>query len=164
MSNDDIARIIEQERALVFNRFDETEAFEIGSALRARGAAAKMPIVVEICLWDRLLFYSALQGSTFSNTEWARRKINVVKMFHCSTYRKALEQKPVDKLFNPQFGLDPADYVLAGGGFPLTVKDVGVIGAFAVSGLPQRDDHGLIVEVLAERLGVDAAALALPRE
>lgn len=162
MSKDDIARIVEQERRLAFDAFSETDAFEIGSELRARGVAHSMPIVIEIRFWDRLLFYTALQGSTFSNTEWVRRKINVVQMFHCSTYRKALEQQSADRLFNPDFGLDPADYVLAGGGFPLTVNGVGVVGAFAVSGLPQRDDHGLIVDVLAQRFGLDAASLALP--
>lgn len=159
MADDDIARILEQERALVFDHFDEATAFEIGSALRNAGEGK--PIVIDIRLWDRPLFYAALPGSTFSNTEWVRRKLNVVKMFHCSTYRKALEQKPDNKLFDPQFGLNPADYVLAGGGFPVTAKGAGVIGGIGVSGLPQRQDHGLIVEVLAERLGLDAKQLGL---
>ena len=55
-------------------------------------------------------------------------------------------------------------YVLAGGGFPVTVKGAGVIGVIAVSGLPEREDHGIIVEVLATYLGLDAAALALPAQ
>ena len=43
----------------------------------------------------------------------------------------------------------------------LTVAGVGVIGAVAVSGLPQRDDHEMVVEALAELAGVPPAALAL---
>jgi uncharacterized protein (UPF0303 family) len=39
-----------------------------------------------------------------------------------------------------------------------------VIGAIGVSGLPQRQDHGLIVSTLAGLLDRDAAALALPLE
>jgi len=41
------------------------------------------------------------------------------------------------------------------------VRGVGLVGAITVSGLPQRDDHALIVAVLAERLGLPLAELAL---
>lgn len=158
---DDIARIKEQERRLVFDAFDEAAAFDIGQEIRARGLARAMPIVVEVRLWDRLLFYAALPGSTANNTEWVRRKLNVVRMFHGSTYRLGLEQPSPDRLLKPDFGLNPADYVLAGGGFPLTLRGAGVIGAFGVSGLPQRQDHELIVEVLCDRLGLPHAELKL---
>ena len=77
----DIAKIAEQEATLVFDGFDEAKAFAIGSLIRERGLRDKMPIVIEIRLWDRLLFYAALPGSTASNTDWVRRKLNVVKMF-----------------------------------------------------------------------------------
>lgn len=161
---DDITAIAEQERHLVFDSFDEARAFEIGSLLRAHGLADNMPIVIEIRLWDRLLFYAALPGSTGSNADWVRRKMNTVKMFQKSTYRMALEQASPDRLFKPDFGLSGAEYVLAGGGFPIHVKGTGVVGAIGVSGLPQRQDHELIVAVLAAHLGLNAAILALPAE
>jgi uncharacterized protein (UPF0303 family) len=158
----DIARIAEQEAKLVFPGFDEAAAFGLGSAIRSKGLAENMPIVVEIRFWDRLLFYAALPGSTSSNTDWVRRKLNVVKMFHKSTYRMVLEQDRPDRTFKPGTGLSASDYVLAGGGFPLTVQGVGVVGGIGVSGLPERQDHEVIVAVLCEQLGVDVAALALP--
>jgi uncharacterized protein (UPF0303 family) len=158
---DDIATIIEQETVLVFDQFNEARAFAIGSALRERALAEKLPIVVDIQLWDRPLFYAALPGSTGSNTDWARRKRNVVKMFHKSTYRMGLEQNREDKTFPPGHGLAPSEFVLAGGGFPVKVKGVGAIGVIAVSGLPQRQDHEIIVAVLAEHLGLDGKKLAL---
>ncbi|GLS33979.1 Uncharacterized protein, UPF0303 family [Mesorhizobium albiziae] len=158
---DDIAGIIAQEAALVFDHFDEARAFAIGSALRERGVKDKLPIIIDIQLWDRPLFYAALPGSTSSNADWARRKRNVVKMFHKSTYRMGLEQGREDKTFPPGHGLDPSEFVLAGGGFPVRVKGVGAVGVIAVSGLPQRQDHEIIVAVLAEHLGLDAGKLAL---
>ena len=162
MSADDIARIAEQERTLIFERFDESVAFEVGSAIREAALRENHPIVIDIRTWDRPLFYAALPGSTGSNPNWARRKINVVKMFLKSTYRMVLEQQRPDRTFKPGEGLDPADTVLAGGGFPVAVRNAGVIGVIAVSGLPERQDHEIIVATLCAYLGKDAAALALP--
>lgn len=159
---EDIAKIVEQEAALAFDRFDEAVAFEVGSAIRERGLARNLPIVVDIRTWDRPLFYAALPGSTASNANWARRKRNVVRMFLKSTYRMVLEQQRPDRSFKPGEGLDPADYVLAGGGFPIAVRGAGVVGVIAVSGLPEREDHGVIVEVLCDRMGLDREALMLP--
>ena len=85
---------------------------------------------------------------------WARRKRNVVQMFLKSTYRMVLEQQRPDRTFKPGSGIDSADYVLAGGGFPVTVKGAGVIGVIAVSGLPEREDHGIVVARCASISGL----------
>jgi uncharacterized protein (UPF0303 family) len=60
--------------------------------------------------------------------------------------------------------LPAEDYVLAGGGFPVSVRGAGVIGAVVVSGLPERGDHGMVVDALCDFLGKDKAALSLPQE
>ncbi|HEY5818566.1 MAG TPA: heme-degrading domain-containing protein [Mesorhizobium sp.] len=161
---DDIARIAEQERRLVFDRFDEATAFAIGSLIRERGLADKMPIVVELRLWDRLLFYAALPSSTASNGDWVRRKLNVVKMFQKSTYRMVLEEQRPDRTFKPGVGLSATEYVLAGGGFPITVNGIGVVGGIGVSGLPERQDHAVVVAALSAILGLNEASLALGDE
>jgi uncharacterized protein (UPF0303 family) len=157
----DIEKIKVQETELAFDAFDEATAFEIGSALRARALAENWPIIVDIQLWDRPLFYAAMPGSTGSNTDWARRKRNVVKMFLKSTYRMMLEQGGESALFAERYGLSASEYVLAGGGFPIRVRGVGVIGVTTVSGLPQRQDHGIIVDALCDHLGRDRASMAL---
>lgn len=159
---DDVKKIAEQEARLVFDGFDEAAAFEIGSAIRARGLAEKFPIVVDIRLWDRTLFYCALPGSTVSNTEWARRKFNVVRMFHRSSYRMVLTKAREDRTFPVGEALPIEDYVLAGGGFPIRVKGTGVIGSIAVSGLPERQDHEVVVAAICDHLGIDRQELALP--
>ena len=161
---DDIALIQKQEETLVFPAFGEAVAFKIGAAIRERALAENLPIIVDIRLWDRPLFYAALPGSTADNANWARRKRNVVQMFLKSTYRMVLEQQRPDRTFKAGEGLDPADYVLAGGGFPVTVKGAGVIGVIAVSGLPERQDHGVVVDALCDHLGVDKRGLVLTAE
>lgn len=159
---EDLDKIAEQEDRLVFERFDEAVAFDIGSAIRARGLAENFPIIVDIRLWDRALFYCALPGSTVNNTEWARRKINVVRTFHRSSYRMVLQKSRTDRTFPVGDALRIDDYVLAGGGFPIRVKGVGVVGAIAVSGLPERQDHEVVVAALCAHLGIPGDELALP--
>ncbi|MER8865117.1 heme-degrading domain-containing protein [Mesorhizobium sp. M0751] len=161
---DDIALIEKQEATLVFSAFDEAVAFEIGTAIHDRALEENLPIIVDIRTFDRPLFYAAMPGSNASNPDWARRKINVVRRFLKSTYRMVLEQQRPDRSFKPGEGLDVADYVLAGGGFPIAVKGAGVIGVIAVSGLPEREDHGVVVNALCEYLGINARELALPAE
>ncbi len=158
---DDIATVKAQEAALVFDQFDEAVAFAIGLRLRERAFSEHLPVIIDIQTWDRPLFYAALPGSTGSNANWARRKRNVVKMFLRSSYRMVLEQQRPDRTFKVGEGLDVADYVLAGGGFPITVRNAGVIGVIAVSGLPEREDHSVIVEALCDHLGIARDTLAL---
>jgi uncharacterized protein (UPF0303 family) len=50
-------------------------------------------------------------------------------------------------------GVDPADYAPHGGAFPIRIRDVGVVGVVTVSGLPQADDHALVVEAVTAHLG-----------
>jgi uncharacterized protein (UPF0303 family) len=157
----DIERIKEQESSLVFDRFDENVAYEIGAALRANGLADGLPIVIDIQSFDRPLFYAALPGSDVSNRDWARRKINVVKRYLRSSYSLMLERAADDRLFKPSDGLDVADYVLAGGGFPVRVEKAGVVGVVAISGLPDREDHNVIVAALCSYLGRAPASLSL---
>ncbi len=84
------------------------------------------------------MFYATTAGSTVDNQEWLRRKFNVVRRFHASTYRLVLEQNRDDRMFALHKALNVEDYALAGGGFPIRVAGAGVIGAVIVSGLPQR--------------------------
>lgn len=161
---DDLETIKRQESTLVFSAFNEAVAFEIGSAIRARALKESLGIVVDIRTFDRPLFYAAMPGSTGSNPEWTRRKFNVVRRFLKSSYRMVLEQQRPDRTFKPGDALDQADYVLAGGGFPVTVKGAGIIGVIAVSGLPERQDHAVVVDALCDYLGLDRPEFALPAD
>ena len=160
----DIARISEQEASIVFQRFDEEQAFRLGVSLRDRALREALPIVIDIRTWDRALFFAALPGSTDANADWVRRKVNVVRRMGRSSYRVALEQNTPDSLFPARHGLDAKDYVLAGGCFPIRLANAGIIGCATISGLPQRQDHAVVVEALCAHLGLDHAALALPAE
>lgn len=160
----DLDLIRQQEAAIVFERFDEEQAFRLGTLLRDRAMRDGLPIVIDIRTWDRALFFAALPGSTEANADWVRRKVNTVRRMSRSSYRAALEQNAPDGLFPPRHGLDPKDFVLAGGSFPIRLAGAGIVGCVTISGLPQRQDHAVVVEALCAHLGLDHAALALPVE
>lgn len=157
----DIAAIIRQEARLVFPRFGEDEAFALGGRLREMALARSAGVVIDIRLWDCRLFFAATAGAVPDNADWARRKINTVRRRRRSSYRLVLEHAAADRLFPPGANMPPADYALAGGGFPVSVAGAGVVGALAVSGLPEREDHGLAVQAICGVLALDYSELAL---
>ena len=58
--------------------------------------------------------------------------------------------------------LEPLLFAAHGGSFPITVRDVGVIGTVTVSGLPQAQDHALVVEALQTFLGAPQSFVTAP--
>ena len=160
----DIAKITRQEEELRFAHFSEADAWQLGSLMRARAEERKIPFVIDIRIGDRPLFYTALPGSTPENPDWVRRKVNTVYRFHKSSYRVGREYQLSGKAFDASRGLDPMDYANAGGGFPINLKGTGVVGVVTVSGVPQREDHGFVVEMLCHFLGVEHAMLELRPE
>lgn len=160
----DIAQIARQEEQLRFARFDEADAWALGLRMRAAAVERKLPLVIDIRIGNRPLFFAALAGSTPENPDWARRKVNTVMRFHKSSYRVGREHELQGKKFDASRGLDPMDYAPAGGGFPIHITGTGVVGVVTVSGVPQRQDHGFVVEMIAAHFGIDPAPLALGPE
>jgi uncharacterized protein (UPF0303 family) len=93
-----------------------------------------------------------------------RKKSNVVARFHRSSYGFGLNLKMKNVTLHERYGLPVADYAADGGGFPLHVEGAGVVGSVTVSGLPQREDHSLIIEALCAMLGRDHAKFRLEPE
>lgn len=155
----DLTVLAAQERELHFPRFDEDAAWHLGSRLRETAVSRKLGVVIDVRRFAQQLFYAALPGTSPDNAEWVRRKSNLVARFHRSSYALGLEMGA--SLFE-KYGLPIAEYAAHGGSFPIRVHGAGVIGSVTVSGLPQRSDHELVVEILCAELGKDYAKLALP--
>lgn len=162
--NDDIKQLALQEDVLRFTAFDEDTAWELGLKFRDLAETRKLPIVVDIRLGGRQLFHTALAGSTPDNPEWVRRKSNVVLRYFKSSYRVGRELAGKEDMLDQHRGVSPMDYAPHGGSFPIHIEGTGVVGAITISGLPQRDDHNLVVEVLASFLRKPMEGLALAAE
>jgi uncharacterized protein (UPF0303 family) len=160
----DLQLIAHQEKLLVLPRFDADSGWQIGAHLHEIAKARAMPIAIDVRTFGQPIFYSALACATPDNADWVRRKSNTVAHFRCSSYAVGLKLAESGATLIDKFGLSNAEYATHGGGFPLVVQGAGIIGSITVSGLPQRDDHGLIVEVLCSLLNQDQATLQLPRQ
>ncbi len=146
-----IAQIQEQERALLFDRFHNQDAWEIGERLARRGRAEGKAITIHISLNRHLLFHCALEGTSPNNENWITGKENVVYHFFQSSQLLELSLQAKGRAL-ADYGLDPALYKASGGGFPIKLRGAGVVGAIVVSGMAGHEDHGWVVEAIREQL------------
>jgi uncharacterized protein (UPF0303 family) len=162
---EDLAAIIHQETELHFPHFDHNTAWSLGLTLRELAVSRKHPIVIDVRRFGQPyqpLFYTALPGTTPDNARWVQRKSNVVARFHRSSYQLGLQLQLNKTTFAEKYSLPDADYATHGGSFPIHVTGTGIIGSVTVSGLPQREDHNLVVEGLCIELRRDHNSLRLP--
>lgn len=157
----DLERIALQEQRLRFDQFDARVAWEIGTRLKALAESRGAAVAIDISLHNQALFFYAMPGTMTDNIDWIRRKRNVVMRFYQSSYAVGLSLKKSQTTLLGQQGLPDRDYAPHGGCFPIFVDRVGCVGTITVSGLSQREDHAMVVEVLAEYLNQPLAELAL---
>jgi len=157
----DLAKIALQEQTLRFERFDENTAWEIGSRLRAAAEKRGAPLAIDITMGGHTVFASALPGTSPNNDNWVRRKRNTVLHFYRSSYGFGLQLEHDKTDFVAKFAQPLCDYAMHGGSFPIRLVGGNLIGAITVSGLPQREDHKIVVEILAVFLGKSLEGLQL---
>ncbi len=157
----DLAKIAHQERTLQFKHFDAETAWEIGARLKQLAQKKGVAVAIDVYLVDRSLFFYAMPGTTPNHANWIRRKRNVVLQFRCSSYAMGLTLQRDRGSLGEGHGFAVSDYAPHGGSFPISLIGTGCIGAITVSGLPQRQDHALVIDVLAEFLGEPISGLAL---
>ena len=162
MLAEDIRRLEEQERLLRFSRFSPDDAWALGNRIREKALARGAGVAIDISLRDRTLFHCALPGTTTDNVEWIRRKRNTVLRLWSASYlvgrKLALSGRDQVEARN----LSYADFSVHGGSVPLFVADLGCVGAVTVSGVPERIDHAIVVDGLADFLGIDLGEARLP--
>ena len=144
----DLERLADQEDLLRFPRFDEAAAWELGTRLRAAAMARGVAVAIEVRLLRETVFFCAMPGTTPENADWARRKRNTVELLQRSSYVVGLSLKRDGVSLEEKLGLPLRDYASHGGSVPVRVEGVGCVGAATVSGLPQREDHELVVETM----------------
>lgn len=136
-----IDQLTAEYQSLTLPRFAEAEAQALGQILVK--LADGLPVVINIRTANRTLFHAALPGSAPLNDVWARRKSNTALLFELPSF--LVGQKHALKGSLEGNGLGNADYADHGGAVPIKVAGVGVVACATVSGLPQAEDHALVV-------------------
>ena len=80
----------------------------------------------------------------------------MVERFQHSSWYMGQYYQAKGKTIGQAAFVDEKQFAPYGGSFPITVKGTGVVGAISVSGLPQYEDHQLVVDTLTQYLASQA--------
>ena len=144
----ELEELLQQEEELQFNAFTNTTAWELGSALVDAAQRDRLGVTIDIRRGDQQLFHAALPGTTPNNDAWIENKNRVVRRFGHSSFYVGAKHRLEGTTLAERERVDPTLYADHGGAFPVIVRGVGPVGTVTVSGLPQADDHRLVVDVL----------------
>jgi uncharacterized protein (UPF0303 family) len=140
----EIAEIEAEAAELLLHAFDETLALRLGQILVDLALADNLPVVINIRTANRTLFHAALPGSAPLNDLWARRKSNTALVFHEASLLVGMRHRETGETLE-KHGLSSADHADHGGAVPIRVQGTGMVAVATVSGLPQVEDHRLVV-------------------
>ena len=140
--------LLAQEERLVFGAFTHDDAWALGSLLVQLARERDLPVAIDIRRGDQQLFHHARPGTSPDNASWIERKTNVVRRFGHSSLLIGQRHRDRGTTFEDAGGLPRDTYAAHGGSFPITVTGAGIIGTVTVSGLPQVQDHNLVVEAV----------------
>jgi uncharacterized protein (UPF0303 family) len=160
--DDDLPILAQQEALLHFPAFDPAAAWQLGSLLHDALVTRNAGGTVEIEFDHQLLFACTTPGAKPNQADWIRRKRNSVRRLGRCTYAIGRELARENATLDSAHHLSETDFAAHGGGFPirLIANPQTIAGTIVLSGLPQRDDHNLVVTAIAQFLGVAIPQLA----
>ncbi|MHA7210950.1 heme-degrading domain-containing protein [Arthrobacter sp. MDT1-65] len=143
-----IAKIEGEVAELQFTRFTNDDAVALGQLLVQLGVGRNLPIAVSICKPNHILFRAALEGATPDNDHWLDAKSRTAQRYSVPSLLVGLRARRNGGRIedNPMF--DTSTHAAHGGSFPFYIRGVGPVATVTVSGLPQLEDHRLVVEAL----------------
>ncbi|WP_326765752.1 heme-degrading domain-containing protein [Streptomyces sp. NBC_01591] len=145
-----ISELIAQERRLTLPHFSYDDAYALGDLLVSMARKRHAPVAIDIRRGAQQMFHAALPGSSADNDAWIDRKRKVVERYGESSYLVGTRFRAKGTTFDDSSRLNPSVYAAHGGSFPIAVEGAGVIGSVTVSGLPQAEDHAMVVEALEQ--------------
>lgn len=136
-----------EEERLQFDNFSKEDAYHLGTMIAEKAKSNPQALSIEIYHGGLLTFRYFPSGANMSNELWLRRKYNSVVLQGTSSLRFKMLFK-MHKYTLADSALDPDKYALSGGGYPIVVRDTGMVGVVCVSGYPDVEDHNLVVWAL----------------
>lgn len=156
LDNVEIFEIIEkQESILVFQKFNLDTACELGNIAVSIAKQKGLSACIAVYLGEFCAFKYALPGTGIYNDLWMARKNKTAKVLGMSSLKAFVKIEQTGEDLKKDWFLDPMNYAIAGGAFPIRIDGTGTVGMICVSGLPHLEDHQLTVDSIAEYLKVD---------
>jgi uncharacterized protein (UPF0303 family) len=144
--DDILTTLLQEEQELQFTRFNENTAWQLGSQMVERAMHENLPITIDITRGQQQLFHASMPGTAADNDEWVKRKVRLVNRFGHSSFYMGQMLKHKGKTIEQSYLIPESEFAAHGGCFPIIVKGTGMVGTVTVSGLPQEEDHKLVVE------------------
>lgn len=141
-----LKNLLQEEQELQFPNFNEMTAWQIGTQMVERAMRDKLPITIDITRGQHQLFHYSMPGTATDNDEWVKRKVRLVNRFGHSSFYMGQLLKHKGKTIEQSYLISESEFAAHGGCFPIIIKDTGMVGTITVSGLPQEEDHKLVVE------------------
>ena len=141
-----LSTLLQQEQELQFINFNELTAWQIGSQMVERAMRENLPITIDIMRGQQQLFHFSMPGTAADNDEWVKRKVRLVNRFGHSSFYMGQMLKHKGKTIEQSYLISESEFAAHGGCFPIIIKDTGMVGTVTVSGLPQEEDHKLVVD------------------
>ena len=140
--------LLQQEEEIQFRSFSNDTALAVGTALLDAAKSKGKPITIDIARNGQQLFHFAMQGTSLDNDVWIQRKNNVVNRFGHSSFYVGISLESKGQTIEEKYLISSSEFAAHGGAFPLIIQGVGVVGTITVSGLPQQEDHELVITIL----------------
>ena len=100
------------------------------------------------------VFKYAGNSTNLNNESWMTKMYNTVQRMEKSTMLLYSEMKKSEETLE-DIGLNTGEYSCMGGGFPIRIEEVGVIGVILVSNQNHFVNHDIIVRAVSRYLHVD---------
>ena len=146
--DDILKQLLQEEQDLQFKSFNEETAWKLGSRMVEQASDRNLPITIDITRGSHQLFHVSLHGTSPDNDEWVKRKVRLVYRFGHSSFYMGQFLKSKGKRIEEAYLVPESEYAAHGGCFPVIVRGTGLIGTVTVSGLPQEEDHKLVVQAI----------------
>lgn len=140
-----LERLLAEDRAFVFDSFDQATAWEVGSAAVTIVTERGLSMAVRILIGDYEVFKASVGGVLQDTDPWLEGKAMTVRHFDQASLLVRLRAEVEPEL---TAGLDLDVYRTHGGAVPIRVRGLGTVGIIATSGAPDRTDHAVATEAL----------------
>ena len=145
-----IEMLAAEQAELGLDRFDYDFAWSLGGTMHELAKNRRAPVAISVAHGPHVVFSLTLRRAQRPTTwDWTARKRAVAHRFHRSSLSMRFEAEAGGFDFNRRYlCLPESDFAASGGGVPLMQRNGTLMGTAGVSGLPDVEDHQLVVEAL----------------